>query len=109
MLHMIRQGIRVGNRLLLRISKQKTILIYTKTELLKTNEYKLREVRRIYSERYGTFHCDCNCCCLRIHLPTLGTLIDTPHNAVYMRLSVSFFERSKFPLADNVESNGKRF
>ncbi len=44
MLHMIRQGIRVGNRLLLRISKQKTILIYIKTGLLKTNEYRLRKI-----------------------------------------------------------------
>ncbi len=35
MLHMIRQGIRVGNRLLLRVIKQKTILIYIKTGLLK--------------------------------------------------------------------------
>ncbi len=41
MLHMIRQGIRVGNRLLLRISKQKTIFNIYKTGLLKTDEYKI--------------------------------------------------------------------
>jgi hypothetical protein len=69
--------------------------------------YVLRSAE-FYLESYGAFHFDCNCCfLLRIHIPTLGTLIENPHHAVYMRLSVSFFARSKFPLADNAESNGK--